>query len=508
MARPAAHLTALVVGLALAGPVPALAQTPPGYAEAESRFAFMETERRVRLQSLLTAAGYWTGMPNVTFGRRLFEAIAQFQGENGFRPTGWLDGAQLARLRALATPKLALWGLRPIAHPFRPVSIWAPMGLGLNPERTSRGLDLKDPTRRLSLAFNALQNVAVADAYAYTIEKFQREGATLHYKVLRADFFAISASQDGVDIYMRYHQDGPGALGFALRWDTRATDLAAERIAVLLSASLWSAMTPDAPFIPLPETGAPDTRAVALPPVQAPPPATPPAQAPAIVAAVPPAAPPSPPAAKPPAARDSSGTGFFVGQGGEVLTNAHVVEDCGRVEVRGPLGAVPARVVARDAANDLAILRTGLTPPKVAALRMGIRLGEPVAAFGYPLAGVLSTSGNFTLGNVTALTGLGDNTSYLQVSAPVQPGNSGGPLLDGNGNLVGVVTAKLNALKVMVATNGDIPQNVNFALKGAVAATFLESNGVAFTAGSAAAAMAPADLADHAKAMSVYVTCR
>ena len=258
-------------------------------------------------------------------------------------------------------------------------------------------------------------------------------------------------------------------------------------------------MTPDAPFIPLPEATAPDARTVTLPPVLAPPPA---AQAPSAVAAVPPA---SPSAAKP---RESSGTGFFVGIGGEVLTNSHVVEECGQVEVRGAVGTVPARLVARDAANDLAILRTTLTPPKVAGLRLGIRLGEPVAAFGYPLAGMLSTSGNFTLGNVTALTGLGDNTSYLQVSAPVQPGNSGGPLLDGNGNLVGVVTAKLNALKVMVATNGDIPQNVNFALKGAVAATFLESNGVAFTAGTTATAMAPADLADHAKAMSVFVTCR
>ncbi|MBK3399207.1 MULTISPECIES: serine protease [Methylobacterium] len=499
MARHCAHLTVLAVGLALAGPAPALAQAPAGYGEAESRFAFMETERRVRLQTLLTAAGYWTGMPNVTFGRRLFEAIAQFQGENGFRPTGWLDGAQLARLRMLAAPNLSQWGLRTIAHPFRPVSIWAPMGLGLTAERTARGLDLKDPTRRLTLAYNALPNVAVADAFGYTVEKFQREGATLHYKVLRSDFFAISASQNGTDIYMRYHQDGPGALGFVLRWDTRATDLSAERIAVLLSASLWSAMTPDAPFIPLPEATAPDARTVTLPPVLAPPPA---AQAPSAVAAVPPA---SPSAAKP---RESSGTGFFVGIGGEVLTNSHVVEECGQVEVRGAVGTVPARLVARDAANDLAILRTTLTPPKVAGLRLGIRLGEPVAAFGYPLAGMLSTSGNFTLGNVTALTGLGDNTSYLQVSAPVQPGNSGGPLLDGNGNLVGVVTAKLNALKVMVATNGDIPQNVNFALKGAVAATFLESNGVAFTAGTTATAMAPADLADHAKAMSVFVTCR
>ncbi|AWN55891.1 hypothetical protein DK412_27115 [Methylobacterium sp. 17Sr1-1] len=240
---------------------------------------------------------------------------------------------------------------------------------------------------------------------------------------------------------------------------------------------------------------------LAQPPVQTAPPAMPPPPASPVV---PPAAPPSPSAGKP---SGSSGSGFFVGRAGEVLTNAHVVEGCGRVEVRGPLGSVPAQVVARDPANDLAILRTGLTPPKVAGLRTGIRLGEPVAAFGYPLAGMLSTSGNFTLGNVTALTGLGDNTSYLQVSAPVQPGNSGGPLLDGNGNLIGVVTAKLNAQKMM-NINGDIPQNVNFALKGMVAANFLDSNGVTFTPGSATAPMAPADLADHSKAMSVFVTCR
>ncbi|MFX4941208.1 serine protease, partial [Acinetobacter baumannii] len=94
---------------------------------------------------------------------------------------------------------------------------------------------------------------------------------------------------------------------------------------------------------------------------------------------------------------------------------------------------------------------------KIAAVRMGVRLGEGVAVFGYPLSGMLSTSGNFTLGNVTALSGLGDDSRYFQISAPVQPGNSGGPLVDANGNLIGVVTSKLNALKVMVATNGDIP---------------------------------------------------
>ena len=205
----------------------------------------------------------------------------------------------------------------------------------------------------------------------------------------------------------------------------------------------------------------------------------------------------------------SSGTGFFVTADGAVLTNAHVVEDCSAIHVTSDQGATAvAKVVARDARNDLALLQTGLAARKTAAFRTSIRLGETVEAFGYPLTEVLSKSGNFTLGNVSALVGLGEDSRYLQISAPVQPGNSGGPLLDQNGNLVGVVSAKLNALKLMVATNGDIPQNVNFAIKSSIVASFLEANGVGYATGAAAQPMQPADLADQAKGISVYVECQ
>lgn len=80
--------------------------------------------------------------------------------------------------------------------------------------------------------------------------------------------------------------------------------------------------------------------------------------------------------------------------------------------------------------------------------------------------------------------------------------------MNANGNFIGVVTAKLNALNVMVAINGYIPQNANFAIEGSTAATFLESNRVAYSTGSETAALQPADLAEHAKSMSVYVGCR
>ena len=108
-----------------------------------------------------------------------------------------------------------------------------------------------------------------------------------------------------------------------------------------------------------------------------------------------------------------------------------------------------------------------------------VRAGDAIVALGYPLSGLLATEANLSVGNVSALAGVADDTRYLQISAPVQPGNSGGPVLDASGHLVGIVTAKLNALRVARFT-GDIPENVNFALKAEVARAFLDSKGIKY----------------------------
>ncbi|HET6374803.1 MAG TPA: serine protease, partial [Methylocella sp.] len=209
-----------------------------------------------------------------------------------------------------------------------------------------------------------------------------------------------------------------------------------------------------------------------------------------------------------PSGRVSSGTGFFVTKQGHVLTNNHVVENCGVIRVFvNPGEWSDARILAEDATNDLALLTTDLAPPRVATLRTGSRLGEFVAAFGYPHLDILATSGNFTQGNVTALAGIGDDSRYLQISVPVQAGNSGGPLLDQSGNLAGVVTSKLNVLKIAEAS-GDFPQNVNFALKASVVASFLDNNGIPYATGVKEAALKPEDLADRAKSMSVIILCK
>jgi len=167
---------------------------------------------------------------------------------------------------------------------------------------------------------------------------------------------------------------------------------------------------------------------------------------------------------------------------------------------------VSARIVAKDAVNDLALLETETRPARFATIRPTARLGEAVAVFGFPLARVLASSGNFTLGNITALAGIGDDTRFLQISAPVQPGNSGGPLLDESGNVIGVVTSKLNALKTIAAT-GDVTQNVNFAIRASALTAFLESRRITGASETKTVKLSPPDLADEANAMSVQVIC-
>ena len=211
--------------------------------------------------------------------------------------------------------------------------------------------------------------------------------------------------------------------------------------------------------------------------------------------------------AKKPKSGPSSGTGFFVTPDGKAVTNAHVVRGCREISVVADGQSRPAKVLARDEKNDLALLSTDVHPASAADWRLRVRQGEDIVVYGFPLTGALASGGNVTTGIVTALAGLADDSRFLQVSAPVQPGNSGGPLLDRNGTVVGVIVSKLNALSVASVT-GDIPQNVNFAIKASVAAAFLDAQGVAHADNAGDAALSTPDIADRARSFTVRVLCR
>ncbi len=209
-----------------------------------------------------------------------------------------------------------------------------------------------------------------------------------------------------------------------------------------------------------------------------------------------------------PASAESLGSGFFVSPAGHVLTNYHVVRGCTTTDVfDADMAKQTGRVVAVDERNDLALVETHATAKAVAQFSgNGAKVGESSWVFGFPLVGLLASSGNFTGGIVSALAGLDNDSRILQISAPVQPGNSGGPLLDQSGDVIGIVVAKLNALGLAKITH-DVPQNVNFAIKAAIAMDFLEANNVAPKVSSNAKPLDQVAIAERAKSISVRIVC-
>jgi hypothetical protein len=164
----------------------------------------------------------------------------------------------------------------------------------------------------------------------------------------------------------------------------------------------------------------------------------------------------------------SAGSGFFVSESGHLLTNHHVTDGFRRIWVTQADGQQSlARVVAEDERADLALLKTTMRPPRACIFRCSdVLLGEDVAVYGFPLSLHRVLAPNFNRGNVTAARAV--DPSHMQHSADTAPGSSGGPVVDGSGNVVGVVASGLNA---------SLAQGVNFAIRGSVAIRFLEAHG-------------------------------
>lgn len=205
----------------------------------------------------------------------------------------------------------------------------------------------------------------------------------------------------------------------------------------------------------------------------------------------------------------SSGTGFIVSENGHVLTNHHVIDGCTRTtfQLRGDV-PLEASLISSNPATDLALLKTSLTQaPAVFRGPRRLRLGDEVVVFGFPLLGDLSSQGNLTNGIVSALSGLDDDLSRLQMTAQIQPGNSGGPVMNRFGEIIGVVVETANE-DYFREQRGTDTQNLNFAIRDTLAMSFLETNNVDHTLGSAEGrVLAIADIAEAAQEFTGLILC-
>ncbi|MGH8094227.1 MAG: S1C family serine protease, partial [Chthoniobacterales bacterium] len=159
-----------------------------------------------------------------------------------------------------------------------------------------------------------------------------------------------------------------------------------------------------------------------------------------------------------------SGSGFFITPNGFFLTNYHVVKGAEKIQIRVGDKMLEARLIKFDRINDIAILKVD---GEFASLPIGqadkVSLGDDVFTIGFPAPQLQGFAPKLTKGNISAASGLQDDPRFFQISIPIQPGNSGGPLVDEQGNAVGIVCSTLSP--AIAISEGFIPQNVNFAMK-------------------------------------------
>lgn len=168
-----------------------------------------------------------------------------------------------------------------------------------------------------------------------------------------------------------------------------------------------------------------------------------------------------------------NGSGFFITRDGYLITNYHVVKGANKVKIKNSSGIYPAEIVRTDPDDDLALLKVSGQFKSLPISKGGAQLGEAVFTIGFPDIILQGIQPKYTDGKISSLAGIRDDPMDYQISVPVQPGNSGGPLVDMTGKVVGIVEAKLDMVAAL-DVSGDLPQNVNYAIKSKFLDDFLE----------------------------------
>ena len=204
--------------------------------------------------------------------------------------------------------------------------------------------------------------------------------------------------------------------------------------------------------------------------------------------------------------RVSSGSGFFVSTKGHLITNEHVINGCSDVEVILFGKHYPTNIIAKDEINDLALLKVDKSVDYPLPLsEENPELLQDIYVAGFPFGTAVSDSVKVTEGIVSSLSGIANNYSNMQIDAALQPGNSGGPIIDHKGNVIGVAVAKLDFKKIVLQYDA-IPENTNFGIKSSVVKNLLQGNGVSLIPANSSN-LSGANLGKKITKGTVYLSC-
>ncbi|MDG1372117.1 MAG: serine protease [Paracoccaceae bacterium] len=438
----------------------------------------MTVEEKRLLQASLSLSGHYKGLIDGAWGRGSQESLDSFAQENFGSDAS--NGHAAASL-LFVIEELTDGDWQPFEFPQSKAFFLGPKARLEAKEVNGSFVHLVDAESEITVLLNILPSDKMTDVHGDTV----RNATSEPYVVRNDGFWVTAASIAGGRIYVRSRYD-PNSGSWATAFTSSATKATGSNliIASLSDSPVPNLDYPDGGYVDQQisrlleefkkENTASDKRQTTRGSAE-------------------------------PETGESSGTGFYINQASDVLTNAHVVEGCSDVTVNGR----PARVIAANETFDLAVVDVISPTGKEEWLTFEseqVKLNSDVTVAGFPLLGLLGGL-NVTRGSVSSLKGLGGDALTLQISAPVQPGNSGGPMVNAEGAVVGVVVAKLDSIAVASAV-GDIPQNVNFAIRGEIAKTFLSANSIGYSVISDRPELSPESLAELLSRATVVIECR
>jgi S1-C subfamily serine protease len=472
-------LLALLSGLIAAA---ATAQVPENFWGAPAIQGGTQGERLSlqEQQTLLLWTGFYYGLVDGQRSDAVEDAIRRFQQSLGERPTGVLDQRQGETLRNRAARAQAQADFREVRDEWTGIAAMLPMGYLSAPsivDTDEDGTTLAFRSRGssdLSVYFNRVENFrhSAKAVYDVLLNKYKTdESNSAVYGKISGDFFSISFVRAG-EAHVRIFQFKSGeARSVQLVYPaSRANIFAPVQVMVFAGIrhfenkglSLGERKRRVAAREYPGFEDVPDWRRTMV----------------------------------------GNGSGSLVTFRGHVLTNHHVVDGCGRLTVNGN----PAVLIGVDIVNDLAVLRSESFARRepVRFRERSARLGEDVVVVGYPVFSI-SQALNFTTGVVSARTGLAGDRRNIQITAPVQPGNSGGPVLDRYGRQIAVVVSKASR----EARQDMSIENMSWVVRGRIALDFLRDHDVEplLSRGDEPAVTGFEDVADLAKRFTVRVEC-